>query len=147
MPYCPPVVRTLRLAWLRGPFPRTRPTRRTCVRAEICSLLREAHQAGARLVQFPEGATTYPGKYVMSSAGPDNLAASDWTRLPWDLLRQEAEVIADLAADLGLWVAFGTPHPVTAPNRPQHHPTRATNTEHGRSHPYGSSVTEAGAVC
>lgn len=45
--------------------------------AEIRSLMREAHASGATLAQFPEGAVVYPGKYVMSSAGPTTLAEAD----------------------------------------------------------------------
>lgn len=45
--------------------------------AEIRGLMRAASEAGARLVQFPEGAVTYPGKRVMSAGGRDRLDASD----------------------------------------------------------------------
>jgi predicted amidohydrolase len=34
--------------------------------AQVRQLMHEAAAAGARLAQFPEGAITYPGKYVMS---------------------------------------------------------------------------------
>ncbi|MFE7834735.1 carbon-nitrogen hydrolase family protein [Streptomyces sp. NPDC057474] len=39
-------------------------------------------------------------------------------RVPWNILRQEGEKIAALAGELGLWAAFGSIHPLTAPNRP-----------------------------
>jgi hypothetical protein len=42
--------------------------------AQVRHLMRDAAAAGARLAQFPEGAITYPGKYIMSSAGPGTLA-------------------------------------------------------------------------
>jgi hypothetical protein len=62
--------------------------------AQIRSLMREASAAGARLVQFPEGAITYPSKRVMSSQGPDRVASSDWSRVDWNVLRSEAQAIA-----------------------------------------------------
>ena len=37
---------------------------------QIRRLMRDAHQAGARLVHFPEGATTCPNKKIMSVSGP-----------------------------------------------------------------------------
>jgi len=80
--------------------------------------MREAHASGATLAQFPEGAVVYPGKRVMSSGGPSTLAEADWSRANWDLIRGEAESIASLAAELGLWTAFGSPHPLTPPRRP-----------------------------
>lgn len=111
---------TFRLAVAQSTVPED-PTDRTALRtsgAELRGLMREAHAAGARLVQFPEGAITYPSKHVMSSGPSGTLAASDWSRVPWDVLREEAESIADLAGELGLWVAFGSIHPLTPPNRP-----------------------------
>lgn len=86
--------------------------------AQIRSLMRDARARGARLAQFAEGAIVYPGKYVMSSAGPTSLAEADWTRVDWDVMRSEAEAIAGLAAELGLWTVFGSPHPLTPPRRP-----------------------------
>ena len=85
---------------------------------EIRRLMCEASGAGARLVQFPEGAITYPGKYVMSSGPPGTLAAADWSRVDWSVMRAEAQSVADLAGELGLWVVFGSVHPLTPPHRP-----------------------------
>ena len=86
--------------------------------AQIRSLMRDAHGSGATLVQFPEGAVVYPGKRVVSSAGPAMLAEADWTRADWDVMRTEAEAIASLAGQLGLWTVFGSLHPLTPPRRP-----------------------------
>jgi predicted amidohydrolase len=86
--------------------------------AQIRSLMRDAHASGATLAQFPEGAVVYPGKRVVSSAGPEVLAEADWTRADWDVMRAEAEAIAGLAAELGLWTVFGSLHPLTPPRRP-----------------------------
>lgn len=86
--------------------------------AQIRQLMRDAAAAGADLAQFPEGAITYPGKYVMSSAGPGTLAAADWSRVDWDVMREEAEQVAVLAGELALWTVFGSLHPLTPPRRP-----------------------------
>ncbi|MEU6349933.1 carbon-nitrogen hydrolase family protein [Streptomyces sp. NPDC047072] len=112
--------RTLRLAVAQSTVPED-PTDSQNLRAsgnEIRRLMRQASTAGARLVQFPEGAITYPSKHVLSSGPHGTLAASDWNRVVWDVVRAEAQSIADLAGDLGLWVAFGAPHPLTPPHRP-----------------------------
>lgn len=93
--------RTLRLAVAQSAVPED-PTEPATLResgAGIRDLMREAAAAGARLVQFPEGAVTYPGKHVMSSGPPGVLAASDWSRVPWDVLREETEAIARLAGE------------------------------------------------
>jgi predicted amidohydrolase len=86
--------------------------------AQIRALMRDAHRSGATLAQFPEGALVYPGKRVVSSAGPAVLAEADWTRADWDVMRTEAEAIAGLAGQLGLWTVFGSLHPLTPPRRP-----------------------------
>jgi predicted amidohydrolase len=86
--------------------------------AQIRSLMRQARADGATLAQFPEGAVVYPGKRVMSSAGPATVADADWSRANWDVIRAEAGAIAGLAAELSLWVAFGSPHSLTPPRRP-----------------------------
>ncbi|MFE2268442.1 carbon-nitrogen hydrolase family protein [Streptomyces lavendulae] len=114
------MARTLRLAVAQSTVPED-PTDRGALRAagkEIRALMAEAAGVGARLVQFPEGAITYPSKHVMA-AGPDGeLGPADWSRAAWDVLRDEAESIAALAGKLRLWTAFGSIHPLTPPNRP-----------------------------
>ncbi|MFE6775311.1 carbon-nitrogen hydrolase family protein [Streptomyces sp. NPDC057702] len=112
--------RSLRLAVAQSTVPED-PTDPENLRAsgdQIRTLMREAHAAGARLAQFPEGAITYPDKHVLSSGPPGTLAAADWSRVDWDVVREEAASIAELAGELGLWVAFGSPHPLTPPHRP-----------------------------
>ncbi|CAM5231329.1 hypothetical protein GCM10010329_63330 [Streptomyces spiroverticillatus] len=53
------------------------------------------------------------------AAGPDgNLVPADWSRVAWDVLREEAESIAVLAGEFGLWTVFGSVHPLTSPYRP-----------------------------
>jgi predicted amidohydrolase len=114
------VARTLRLAVAQTTVPED-PTDRGALResgAQIRSLMRDAHACGARLAQFPEGSVVYPGKYVMSSAGPTRLAEADWTRVNWDVMRAEAEAVAGLSAELGLWTVLGSLHPLTPPRRP-----------------------------
>ncbi|MCX4683807.1 carbon-nitrogen hydrolase family protein [Kitasatospora purpeofusca] len=97
------------------------PTDRGALRAagqEIRALMVEAAGAGARLVQFPEGAVTYPSKHVMATGPAGERVPADWSRAAWDVLREEAESIAELAGKLGLWTVFGSIHPLTPPNRP-----------------------------
>nr|WP_267890889.1 carbon-nitrogen hydrolase family protein [Streptomyces sp. AS58] len=97
------------------------PTDRGALRAagqEIRALMVEAAEAGARLVQFPEGAVTYPSKHVMAAGTAGELVPADWSRAAWDVLREEAESITVLAGRLGLWTVFGSIHPLTPPNRP-----------------------------
>ncbi|SHF64718.1 carbon-nitrogen hydrolase family protein [Streptoalloteichus hindustanus] len=85
---------------------------------EIRALMRRASAAGARLVQFPEGAITYPSKYALSSAGPDQVGPADWSRAAWPVMREEAEAIAELAGELGIWTVFGSPHQLSGARRP-----------------------------
>jgi len=114
------VARTLRLAVAQSTVPED-PTDRGALRAagqEVRALMVEAAGVGARLVQFPEGALVYPHKRVMA-AGPDGtLIPADWRRAAWGVLREEAESIAALAGELGLWTVVGSIHPLTPPNRP-----------------------------
>ncbi|MER7408122.1 carbon-nitrogen hydrolase family protein [Streptomyces sp. NPDC000070] len=126
------VARTLRLAVAQSTVPED-PTDQGALRAagqEIRALMVEAAEAGARLVQFPEGAVTYPSKHVMA-AGPDGeLVPADWSRAAWDVLREEAESITALAGRLGLWTVFGSIHPLTPPNRP--HNSLYVVSDHGQ---------------
>ena len=85
---------------------------------DIGRLMREAHDAGARLIHFPEGATCCPNKRVMSIDGPETVGASDWDRFEWDVLHRVLQETAELARDLRLWTVLGAVHRLTEPNRP-----------------------------
>lgn len=77
----------------------------------IREMMREAAAAGARLIQFPEGAASgYP-------SGDLRPAMRDWA-VDWAALREELEATAALARDLDLWVVVGANHPLTPPHRP-----------------------------
>ncbi|MFI9011440.1 carbon-nitrogen hydrolase family protein [Actinosynnema sp. NPDC053489] len=112
--------RTLRLAVAQSTVPED-PTDPDGIRAggaQIRDLMRRASAAGARLVQFPEGAITYPSKRVLSSTGPDRIGDADWTRAAWQVMRDEAEAVVGLAGELGIWTVFGSPHRLSGGNRP-----------------------------
>ncbi|MFB7663522.1 carbon-nitrogen hydrolase family protein [Kitasatospora sp. NPDC056138] len=126
------MVRTLRLAVAQSTVPED-PTDEGALRAageEIRALMVEAAGLGARLVQFPEGAITYPSKHVMAAGPAGEPVPADWSRAAWDVLREEAESIAALAGELGLWTAFGSIHPLTLPNRP--HNSLYIVSDHGK---------------
>ena len=79
--------------------------------AVIRAQMREAADAGARLIQFTEGAMSgYP-------SGPGKQALAGWL-VDWAALRDELEATAALAAELRLWTVIGSNHPLTPPNRP-----------------------------
>ncbi|MGF6156663.1 putative amidohydrolase [Ensifer sp. KUDG1] len=84
----------------------------------IRQLMRQAHRAGARVVHFPEGATCFPNKRIMSSIGPRDIGPSDWHRFEWAVLREELDAIRMLARELGLWTVLGSVHKLTEPHRP-----------------------------
>ncbi|CAN7433739.1 carbon-nitrogen hydrolase family protein [Rhizobium leguminosarum] len=85
---------------------------------EVRLLMRQAREAGARLVHFPEGATSSPNKRIMSEIGPREIGPSDWRRFEWAVLREELDATRKLARELGLWTVIGSVHPLTAPHRP-----------------------------
>jgi len=74
----------------------------------ICRYLRKAHQAGADIVHFSECALS---GYV----GTD---FPNFDRYDWQLLKEETQKIMALAAELRLWVALGSTHKLTEPNKP-----------------------------
>ncbi len=114
------VARTLRVAVAQSTVPQD-PTDGDSVRVagrEIRALMGEAAAVGARLVQFTEGALTYPGKQVMTAGPGGHRVPADWGRVAWGVLREEAEAIAERAGELGMWTVFGSIHPLTGPNRP-----------------------------
>jgi predicted amidohydrolase len=85
---------------------------------DIRRLMREARSAGARMVHFPEGATCFPHKRIMSVDGPEKVGPADWNRVEWDVLRAELAATARLAGELGLWTVLGAVHRLTPPHRP-----------------------------
>jgi predicted amidohydrolase len=85
---------------------------------DIRRLMQQAHDEGARIVHFPEGATCSPHKLVMSVDGPEKVGPSDWDRFEWDVLQEELVATAALASKLGLWTVVGSVHRLTPPNRP-----------------------------
>jgi predicted amidohydrolase len=111
--------RRLRLAVAQSDAPgdpRDRPALHAAADA-VRRLMREAAEAGARLVHFPEGAVCGPRKQALF-ARPDEPGAADWTRLDADLLRAELTAVRALAGELRLWTVLGSVHPLTAPHRP-----------------------------
>ena len=70
---------------------------------QIRTLMQRAHDAGARLVHFPEGA--------MSGYQP-------FKGQDCPALRQELELTRNLASKLKLWTVVGSDHPLTPPHRP-----------------------------
>ena len=97
------------------------PTNEGLIRAsgqELRQLMHVARERGARLVHFPEGATSFPHKQIMSSTGPDTIGPADWSRFRWGVLRDELEKTRSAAEHLGIWTVFGSTHQLTAPHRP-----------------------------
>ncbi|HEY1703200.1 MAG TPA: carbon-nitrogen hydrolase family protein [Trebonia sp.] len=85
---------------------------------EARALMRQARQAGARIIHFPEGTTCSPHRRIVSATGPEEVGPADWERARWPVLREELAEIARLAAELRLWTVLGAMHPLTPPNRP-----------------------------
>lgn len=50
--------------------------------AEMRRLMRQARDAGARLLHFSEGTICFPHKRILSEIGPAEIGASDWKPLP-----------------------------------------------------------------
>nr|WP_216843894.1 carbon-nitrogen hydrolase family protein [Phytoactinopolyspora alkaliphila] len=85
---------------------------------QVRRLMREAHDSGARLVHFPEGALCSPHKLKVSIDGPDRLGPADWDRAAWDVLRDELAETMESARKLRLWTVVGSIHPLSPPHRP-----------------------------
>jgi predicted amidohydrolase len=80
--------------------------------------MKQAADAGARLVHFTEGAICLPGKRVMSSLGTGEIGPSDWTKAQWSVLKEELDQIAALSRELSIWTVIPSVHQVAAPTRP-----------------------------
>ncbi|MEU4289024.1 carbon-nitrogen hydrolase family protein [Kribbella sp. NPDC026596] len=87
--------------------------------AEVRQLMRQAAEAGARLVHFTEGAICFPSKHVMSELGPDEVGASDWSKADWTVLQSELDKITALSGELGIWTVIPSVHQLPAPTRPR----------------------------
>ncbi|PKH41291.1 Predicted amidohydrolase [Nocardioides alpinus] len=74
----------------------------------IRTAMRRASEAGARLVQLPEGALSGYAKNPIT----------DWAEVDWGVVRSELESIMRLAAELELWVVLGSAHPLSSPRLP-----------------------------
>jgi hypothetical protein len=79
--------------------------------AEIRLQMRRAAKAGAKLIQFTEGAISG------YKSGANKQSPARWN-VDWPVLRNELETTAALAAELRLWTVVGSNHPLTPPNRP-----------------------------
>jgi predicted amidohydrolase len=96
---------------------------------DVRRLMTRAHDEGARLVQFGEGALCSPNKRLLSSDRAI-VAAADWTRFAWAAQRRELEAIAAHAAALRLWTVVGAVHRLSEPHRP--HNSLYVIDDHGR---------------
>ncbi|MCS7476920.1 carbon-nitrogen hydrolase family protein [Umezawaea endophytica] len=86
--------------------------------SDVRRLMREAREAGATLVHFPESATCLPDKYRLCGGEPAESGPANWELFSWDALDRELADIAALAGELGLWTVLGSTHRLTPPNRP-----------------------------
>jgi predicted amidohydrolase len=74
----------------------------------ICSFIRKASQSGADIIHFSECALSgYVGTDFPNFDGYD-----------WNLLKEETQKIMSLAAELKIWIALGSTHKLTEPNKP-----------------------------
>ena len=62
-------------------------------------LMRQAVGEGARLVVFPEG----------HLSGYAKAQVRDWADVDWSVVREELELTAALAGELGLWTCWARP--------------------------------------
>jgi predicted amidohydrolase len=86
--------------------------------AEVRRLMKQAADAGARLIHFTEGAICWPDKRVMSELGPDEIGPSDWRKAEWIVLQEELDRIAAQSGELGIWTVVPSVHELPAPSRP-----------------------------
>ncbi|SDT40196.1 Predicted amidohydrolase [Microlunatus soli] len=99
--------------------------------AQLRELITRAHTAGARLVQCPEGALSFPHKRVMSSI-PDEVGPAEWSRVDWAAYADELAAVARRAGELGIWVALPAAHRLSDGHRP--HNSMYVIDDHGRVH-------------
>lgn len=75
---------------------------------QIRTLMQRAHDKGARIVQFTEGALS----------GRARNQISNWQRVDWSALDAELAETANLARKLKLWTIIGCNHRLPAPREP-----------------------------
>jgi predicted amidohydrolase len=115
-----PVRASLRIAVAQSTV-RGDPTKATLLRqsgSEVRNLMKDAARAGARLVHFTEGAICFPDKRVMSSLGPADIGASDWSKAHWSVLQEELDRVAALSGELGIWTVIPSVHQQPGTDRP-----------------------------
>lgn len=86
--------------------------------AEVRRFMKQAADAGARLVHFTEGAICCPSKRVMSELGPHEIGPSDWRKAQWNVLQEELDRIAALSGKLRVWTVIPSMDQLPTPNRP-----------------------------
>jgi len=96
--------RPLRIAIAQMPLTADAAQNGTLIRKHM----REAAEAGARLVLFPEGALS----------GYAKTQIANWGDVDWRAVHSQLESIAALAKRLHLWVVVGSAHPLTPPHWP-----------------------------
>ena len=74
----------------------------------IRSMMQDASDQGARLIQFPEGALSGYAKNPIKS----------WEEVNWELVDSELHLIMSLAKQLELWVVLGSAHRRSPPHWP-----------------------------
>ena len=113
-------LRTVRLA-VAQTIQRRDPSNATELREcglEMRRLMEQAKEAGARVVHFPEGATCFPHKCMISIDGVAKTGPSDWEHVKWEVLKEELAATAELARELKLWTVIGSIHQLSSPHRP-----------------------------
>lgn len=86
--------------------------------SEVRQLMRDAAQAGARLIHFTEGAICSPDKRILSEFGRHQIGASDWSKAQWGVLRELLDMIVALSGELKIWTVIPSVHKSPGPGRP-----------------------------
>lgn len=87
--------------------------------AEVRRLMRDAHAAGADVLQLPEATLCFPDKWSLSRER-DRLTEADWSRFDWASAESAVEEIRATARSLRLWTVLGAQqrHPSDPAARP-----------------------------
>jgi predicted amidohydrolase len=87
--------------------------------AEVRRLMRDAHAAGADVLQLPEATLCFPDKWSLSRER-DRLTEADWSRFDWASAESAIDEIRATARSLRLWTVLGAQqrHPSDPAARP-----------------------------